>query len=163
MSGALWTVEAMAAAMDARHQGALPASVTGLSIDTRTIQAGEAFFALADVRDGHDFVPAAVKAGAGVAVVAADKAGAMPKDAPLLIVPDVLEGLRALAPRGAHTQQGEVHRRHRLGRQDQLEGGAAACAVALRRNPCVGGVLQQPLGRAAVAGALSGERALRGA
>jgi UDP-N-acetylmuramoyl-tripeptide--D-alanyl-D-alanine ligase len=97
MSGVLWTVEAMAATMGARRQGALPQGVTGLSIDTRTIQAGEAFFALADVRDGHAFVPAALKAGAGLAVVAADKAGAIPKDAPLLIVPDVLEGLRALA------------------------------------------------------------------
>ena len=97
MSGVLWTVEAMAATMGARRQGALPQGVTGLSIDTRTIQAGEAFFALADVRDGHAFVPAALKAGAGLAVVAADKAGAFPKDVPLLIVPDVLEGLRALA------------------------------------------------------------------
>jgi UDP-N-acetylmuramoyl-tripeptide--D-alanyl-D-alanine ligase len=97
MSGVLWTVEAMAATMGARRQGALPQGVTGLSIDTRTIQAGEAFFALADVRDGHAFVPAALKAGAGLAVVAADKAGAIPKDVPLLIVPDVLEGLRALA------------------------------------------------------------------
>jgi UDP-N-acetylmuramoyl-tripeptide--D-alanyl-D-alanine ligase len=97
MSGALWTVEAMAAAMNARKQGALPDGVLGLSIDTRTIGAGEAFFALADVRDGHEFVPAALKADASVAVVAADKAGAMPQDAPLLVVPDVLDGLRALA------------------------------------------------------------------
>ena len=96
MSGALWTVEAMAAAMGARRQGALPQTVAGLSIDTRTLGAGEAFFALTDVRDGHDFVPAALQKGA-IAVVAAGKAGAMPKDAPLLIVPDVLEGLRRLA------------------------------------------------------------------
>ena len=46
MSGALWTVEAMATAMKAREQGALPDRVRGLSIDTRTIGAGEAFFAL---------------------------------------------------------------------------------------------------------------------
>ena len=48
-------------------------------------------------RDGHDFVEAALKAGAGLAVVAANKRDSMPKDAPLLVVPDVLEGLRALA------------------------------------------------------------------
>ncbi len=35
-------------------QGALPQSVPGLSIDTRTIAPGEAFFALKDARDGHD-------------------------------------------------------------------------------------------------------------
>jgi len=98
MSGsALWTVDAMVAAMGARRQGALPVSVGGLSIDSRTLGAGDAFFALADVRDGHEFVPAALKAGAGLAVVSEARAGAMPKDAPLLIVSDVLEGLRKLA------------------------------------------------------------------
>ncbi len=94
----LWTVEAMAQAMGAECRGALPAAVGGISIDTRTIGNGEAFFAIkGDARDGHDFVPAALKAGAGLAVVAAERREAMPKDAPLLIVPDVLDGLRALA------------------------------------------------------------------
>ena len=60
MSAPLWTIEAMAKATGATLQGALPPSVPGLSIDTRTIQAGEAFFALKDVRDGHDFVKAAL-------------------------------------------------------------------------------------------------------
>jgi UDP-N-acetylmuramoyl-tripeptide--D-alanyl-D-alanine ligase len=93
----LWTVDAMAAAMGAERQGNLPWGVSGLSIDTRTILPDEAFFALKDVRDGHDFVEAALKAGAGLAVVAADKRANFPKDAPLLIVRDVLEGLIALA------------------------------------------------------------------
>jgi UDP-N-acetylmuramoyl-tripeptide--D-alanyl-D-alanine ligase len=93
----LWTIEAMTAAMRARGEGALPESVSGLSIDTRTIGPGEAFFALADVRDGHDFVEAAFKAGAGLAVVAADRRRSLPKDARLLVVPDVLEALRDLA------------------------------------------------------------------
>ena len=48
-------------------------------------------------RDGHEFVEAALKAGAGLAVVAADKRESFAKDAPLLVVPDVLEGLTALA------------------------------------------------------------------
>ena len=97
MSAPLWTVEAMAEAMNAERQGALPQGVSGLSIDTRTIAPGEAFFALKDARDGHDFVEAALKAGGGLAAVAADKRGMFPKDAPLLVVPDVLEGLTALA------------------------------------------------------------------
>ena len=41
----------------------------------------------------------------------------------------------------------EGHRRHRLGRQDQHQGGAAACALGRRRNPCFGRLLQQSLGR----------------
>jgi UDP-N-acetylmuramoyl-tripeptide--D-alanyl-D-alanine ligase len=94
---ALWTVDAMAQAMGARRQGVLPAKVSGLSIDTRTINPGDAFFALKDVRDGHDFVEAALKAYAGLAVVAESKRGMFAKDAPLLVVPDVLEGLTALA------------------------------------------------------------------
>jgi len=101
MSAPLWTVEAMAASMGAVRHGPLPSGVTGLSIDTRTIAAGEAFFAIkGDARDGHDFVNAALKAGAGLAVVAADKRDAFAKDAPLLAVPDVLEGLIALARAG---------------------------------------------------------------
>ena len=98
MSAPLWTVEAMAQAMGAARQGALPSGISGLSIDTRTIAPGEAFFAIkGDARDGHDFVEAALKAGAGLAVVAADKRDAFAKDAPLLVVPDVLDGLIALA------------------------------------------------------------------
>src|ERR1700758_4618386 len=95
---ALWTGETMAAAMGAEREGNLPASVPGLSIDTRTIRRGEAFFAITgENRDGHDFVAAALDAGAGLAVVAADKRGLFPADAPLLVVPDVLAALVDLA------------------------------------------------------------------
>jgi UDP-N-acetylmuramoyl-tripeptide--D-alanyl-D-alanine ligase len=97
MSAPLWTAEAMAAAMGAERRGALPQSVPGLSIDTRTIAPGEAFFAIKDVRDGHDFIEAALKAGGSLAVVAANKRDSFPKNAPLLVVPDVLQGLSALA------------------------------------------------------------------
>jgi len=93
----LWTIGTMAAAMGARREGGLPSSITGLSIDSRTIAPGEGFFALTDARDGHDFVEAALKAGAGLAVIAADKRQAVPAGAPLLVVPDVLHGLRDLA------------------------------------------------------------------
>jgi UDP-N-acetylmuramoyl-tripeptide--D-alanyl-D-alanine ligase len=94
----LWSVETMIAAMRAARTGSLPPSVPGISIDTRTIAPGEAFFAIkGDNRDGHDFVQAALDAGAGLAVVAADRAGSFPEHARLLIVPDVLAGLRDLA------------------------------------------------------------------
>ncbi len=98
MSEPLWTLDAMAAAMTAERAGALPSGVPGLSIDTRSIKAGEAFFAIqGENRDGHDFVEAALKAGAGLAVVAKAKRGAMPKDTPLLLVDDVLAALNDLA------------------------------------------------------------------
>jgi UDP-N-acetylmuramoyl-tripeptide--D-alanyl-D-alanine ligase len=94
----LWTVEAMAAAMGATPAGPQPLSIPGISIDTRTVAPGEAFFAIkGDNRDGHEFVEAALAAGAGVAVVASDRRGRFPDHAPLLVVPDVLDGLRELA------------------------------------------------------------------
>jgi len=95
---ALWTVEAMAIAMGAERQGALPPSISGLSIDSRSIGPSEAFFAIhGDRRDGHDFVPTALVAKAALAVVAADRRTQFPADAPLLVVPNVLAGLRDLA------------------------------------------------------------------
>ncbi|HXL66847.1 MAG TPA: UDP-N-acetylmuramoylalanyl-D-glutamyl-2,6-diaminopimelate--D-alanyl-D-alanine ligase [Xanthobacteraceae bacterium] len=96
-AGPLWTVAEMAAAMGAERQGVLPSAVSGISIDSRTVAPGEAFFALADRRDGHDFVDAALKAKAGLAVIAAERREQFPHDAPLLLVPDVLPALRDLA------------------------------------------------------------------
>src|ERR1700729_584143 len=98
----LWTIDAMARAMRAERQGglhgALPETIPGLSIDSRSIQPGEAFFAITgDSRDGHDFVAQALAAKAGLAVVAADRRGQFPIDAPLLVVSDVLAALRDLA------------------------------------------------------------------
>lgn len=41
----------------------------GFSIDTRTLRPGQIFVALRGERDGHDYVPAAAKAGASAAIV----------------------------------------------------------------------------------------------
>jgi UDP-N-acetylmuramoyl-tripeptide--D-alanyl-D-alanine ligase len=105
---ALWTVDAMAEAMGAERQGALPSSISGLSIDSRTIGRGDVFFALSDRRDGHEFVAAALAAGAGLAVVAAERRALFPKDAPLLVVPEVLAGLRSLAAAARARTQAKV-------------------------------------------------------
>ena len=105
----LWTVEAMAAAIGAEREGALPQSVPGISIDSRTLAAGEAFFAIqGDHRDGHDFVAAALASKAGLAVAAADRRSELPQDVPLLVVPDVLAALRALAAAARARLQGKV-------------------------------------------------------
>ena len=94
----LWTLNDMAAAMRAEKSGKIPADVQGISIDSRSAGKGEAFFAITgDNRDGHEFVDAALKAGAGVAVVARDKQLKFAEGAPLLVVADVLEGLRDLS------------------------------------------------------------------
>jgi UDP-N-acetylmuramoyl-tripeptide--D-alanyl-D-alanine ligase len=94
----LWTIDAMARAMRASRNGPLPNDVRGISIDSRSIAPHEAFFAImGESRDGHEFVNAALKNGAALCVVAVDKRDQFPKDAPLLVVPEVLDGLRDLA------------------------------------------------------------------
>ncbi len=98
MSAPLWTSKAMREAMRAAPRGALPDAVSGLSIDSRTVLPGEAYFAIkGDVHDGHDFVDAALEAGAALAVVESAQAAKFAADARLLVVEDVLEGLRDLA------------------------------------------------------------------
>jgi UDP-N-acetylmuramoyl-tripeptide--D-alanyl-D-alanine ligase len=76
-------------------------AATGYSIDSRTLQSGDLFFAVKGERfDGHDFVAAAFDRGAIAAVVARGKLTALPEKAsthPLLIVDDPLAALQQLA------------------------------------------------------------------
>jgi len=106
---ALWATNDMAKAMRAEKSGALPAAIDGVSIDSRTLGKGDAFFAITgDNRDGHDFVEAALKAGAGLAVIAKAQRARFAADAPLLIVDDVLEGLRGLGRAARARLSGKV-------------------------------------------------------
>jgi UDP-N-acetylmuramoyl-tripeptide--D-alanyl-D-alanine ligase len=69
-------------------------SAGGVSIDTRTLEPGDLFVALKDVRDGHDFLAQAFVSGASAALISdADKADGF---GPALVVGDVLDGLRRL-------------------------------------------------------------------
>lgn len=90
---ALWTSEAAAVATGGLAVGDW--NVYGVSIDTRTLKRGDLFVALKDVRDGHDFVQAALDAGAGAALVSRRPEG-VSDTAPLLLVDDVLAALEAL-------------------------------------------------------------------
>ncbi|MGO4837966.1 Mur ligase domain-containing protein, partial [Rhizobiaceae sp. 2RAB30] len=93
----LWTGEAFLAATGGRPVGQMPAGIGGISIDTRTLQLGDAFFAIkGEALDGHDYATAAVKAGAGVLVVAESKLPALGRlTAPMVVVPDVLVALES--------------------------------------------------------------------
>ncbi|WP_458760051.1 UDP-N-acetylmuramoylalanyl-D-glutamyl-2,6-diaminopimelate--D-alanyl-D-alanine ligase [Afipia sp. TerB] len=105
----LWTVATMANAMRAERAGALPDSVTGISIDSRTVARGEAYFAIkGDVHDGHDFVEAAIRNGAGLAVIAQSHRTKFGDGLPLLVVPDVLAGLIDLARASRARSQAEI-------------------------------------------------------
>jgi UDP-N-acetylmuramoyl-tripeptide--D-alanyl-D-alanine ligase len=94
----LWTSDAMVEAMNGRPVGKLPEGITGISIDTRTLQSGEGFFAIkGDALDGHDYATAAVAAGAALLVVAEAKLPALGKlKAPMIVVDDVLAALTRL-------------------------------------------------------------------
>ena len=108
-AGSLWTSDAMAAAMRTEAGGVLPQAISGISIDSRTLQPGEAYFAIrGTVHDGHDFVVAALKAGAALAVVEKAQADKFASDAPLLVVDDVLGALVDLAHASRARLQAQV-------------------------------------------------------
>lgn len=70
----------------------------GYSIDSRTIQSGELFFAVKGERlDGHDFVEQALKNGAIAAIVRKDQWARYGSKAGLLTVDDTLAALQTLA------------------------------------------------------------------
>jgi UDP-N-acetylmuramoyl-tripeptide--D-alanyl-D-alanine ligase len=98
MSDLLWTTEDLCAQMKAKAVGKLPLGITGLSIDSRTIGQGEAYFAIkGDIHDGHKFVANAHRAGGAFAVVSQDWVDLLPGDCgPLLVVDDVLAALQQL-------------------------------------------------------------------
>ena len=69
-------------------------SATGISIDTRSLEKGDLFIALAGPNfDGHDFVDAAFQAGAAAALVARKESL---KERPGLVSDDTLEAMKAL-------------------------------------------------------------------
>jgi UDP-N-acetylmuramoyl-tripeptide--D-alanyl-D-alanine ligase len=89
----LWThIEAEAATLGAASRAF---TVSGLSIDTRTLKEGDLFVALkGDHRDGHDFLRAAFDAKAGAALVSHAPDG---MTGPLLTVAHTQRGLEDLA------------------------------------------------------------------
>jgi len=70
----------------------VPWQATGVSIDTRTLQPGDLFVALSDVRDGHDYIIEALEKGAAACMVS-QIPDEVDETAPLLVVDDVLEAL----------------------------------------------------------------------
>lgn len=88
MPDALWTADEIAKAVGGKIAGDF--AVTGVSIDTRSVEAGDLFVPLVGARDGHDFVAQAVANGA-TGVLAAK-----PVDAPAVMVEDTFKALEAL-------------------------------------------------------------------
>ncbi|MBC2885940.1 UDP-N-acetylmuramoylalanyl-D-glutamyl-2,6-diaminopimelate--D-alanyl-D-alanine ligase [Ochrobactrum sp. CM-21-5] len=110
MSGWLWTSADMVEAMEGRPFGTLPAGITGISIDSRTLKEGEAFFAIkGDQFDGHDFATSAMAAGAGLLVVAEHRLPAFGNTkVPMIVVEDVLEALTRLGIASRARSQAQI-------------------------------------------------------
>jgi UDP-N-acetylmuramoyl-tripeptide--D-alanyl-D-alanine ligase len=95
---ALWQASEAGQATGGRVVGGW--SAAGISIDSRTLAAGDLFVALhGDRFDGHEYVPQALEAGAAAAMIDRPVA-ALPGDTPLLIVADSMHGLGALGAAG---------------------------------------------------------------
>ena len=92
----LWTVAEAVAATGGRPEGLSDGPLGSVSIDSREIEPEALFVAIkGDKLDGHDYVEAALAAGASAALVSEEwfKAHGGSR---LIVVPDPLEGLRAL-------------------------------------------------------------------
>ncbi|MAC89220.1 Mur ligase domain-containing protein, partial [Maricaulis sp.] len=83
----LWTSGQAMAATGGMLIGEPGWTVSGISIDTRTLQPGDLFVALQDARDGHDFVAAAMEKGASACLVERGDTGVEPA----LMVKDALK------------------------------------------------------------------------
>jgi UDP-N-acetylmuramoyl-tripeptide--D-alanyl-D-alanine ligase len=79
----------LAAAVDGRLEGP-DAVVDGASIDSRTVRAGQLFVPVVAERDGHDFVAAALAAGAAAYLTARD-----PQGGSAVVVADTVAALQA--------------------------------------------------------------------
>ena len=98
MSAALWTSSEAARATGGHGGGHWQA--TGVSIDSRGVQPGELFVALAGPSfDGHDFIAGALAKGA-VAAMAHRRPPGLSADAPLLMVDETLAALTRLGLAG---------------------------------------------------------------
>jgi UDP-N-acetylmuramoyl-tripeptide--D-alanyl-D-alanine ligase len=106
---ALWTGLGLIGALHARISGGLPRDVRGISIDTRTLEWGDLFFAIkGDARDGHDFVQSALVNGAAAAVVDEAHARQFTGLGPLFVVNDTQAALERLGAYGRDRSQAYI-------------------------------------------------------
>ena len=110
-----WTASEMARALGVAAPAGVPggSELSGVSIDSRTVQAGELFVAIHGPRhDGHDHLEGAFARGAVAAVVARERFGTVPEnvrrnvESRVFVVDDTLDGLHRLAARACEIWRG---------------------------------------------------------
>ncbi len=96
-SGQIWTGLGLVAPLEAMVNGAMISGVSGISIDTRTLQQGDLYIAIkGDVQDGHNFVKSAFEKGAAAAVVDEAHLNMCRGLGTLYVVRDTLKAMEAL-------------------------------------------------------------------
>jgi UDP-N-acetylmuramoyl-tripeptide--D-alanyl-D-alanine ligase len=100
----------MIAAMAGRPFGSLPEGISGISIDSRSIGPGEAFFAIKGDRvDGHDYASMAMANGAALLVVSEARLPALGRlTVPMIVVEDVLAALAKLGLAARERTQAKI-------------------------------------------------------
>jgi UDP-N-acetylmuramoyl-tripeptide--D-alanyl-D-alanine ligase len=108
MSDVLWSSEELSEAFGA-PDGQLSTAVRGVSIDTRTLQPGDLFFAIkGDASDGHDYVDRAFAAEAAAAVVERGRAEALAGTGALYPVDDTLRAMERLGVAARRRTQARI-------------------------------------------------------
>lgn len=102
---ALWTSEAIARATGGTASAEF--SVGGVTFDSREVMPGDLFIALkGEQMDGHRFLPQAIAAGAGGAIVS--DPSQLPEGAPHVLVPDTFAALNDLGRAARARMNGAV-------------------------------------------------------
>jgi UDP-N-acetylmuramoyl-tripeptide--D-alanyl-D-alanine ligase len=136
MTGPRFTSDELAAATSGRWIGTPPASVEGVSTDTRALVAGSLFVALRGEKfDAHAFVADAVGAGAAALVVSAGWAAANAPPIPALAVPDTLVALGAIAC--AHRRRFRIPVVGVTGSTGKTTTREMIAAILATRGPCL--------------------------
>lgn len=114
----LWTWQALAEFFP--EQSSLGSDIRGICIDSRSVNDGDLFIALAgdpgprfstssqSARDGHEFIDAAVSHGAAAVMVSAEYYDHAQPDCPVLVVEDTLDGLWQLGASARDRMTGTV-------------------------------------------------------
>ena len=109
MKTVLWQTDEFVTATGGRLIGDITNSVNGVSIDSRTLEPNDAFFAIKGDRfDGHEFVEGAFSTGASVAVVSEDKLSELPAARPYVVVNDVLAALTNLGKASRNRSKAQI-------------------------------------------------------
>jgi UDP-N-acetylmuramoyl-tripeptide--D-alanyl-D-alanine ligase len=105
----IWNGFELINGLNARLHGPIPQAAYGVSIDTRTLQAGDLFVALrGDKNDGHHYVRMAFAKGAVAAVIDENGAHDLRDCGPLLIVNDCLRALESLGRKSRIRTQADI-------------------------------------------------------